>query len=176
MISRVSLSLAIGFCAVLAGCGDFNDGKTRSIIEANPVKLDAEQVVLTEAQVGCGVDKELWDPPAQAGSRTTAHLTQNGKDLKFDDDVSVKEAGYRSPYVQVRGTFPLSVIEISNTRDGSDNNTKFVETKIGIKIDHACFPDPLPVMGLKKGQFSEDFSPVLEFRYDGGWQLDKIVH
>ena len=176
MISRVLFGLAIGLSILLAGCGDFNDGKTRNIIESKPVKLDAEQVVLSEQEVACGVDNELWDAPAAAGTRTTARLTQKARDLKFDDDVSVKEAGYHSPYVQVRGAFPLSVIEIANTKDGPENDTKIVETRIGIKIDHMCFPNPLPIMGLRKGQFTEDYLPVLQFRYDNGWQLEKFVH
>jgi hypothetical protein len=39
-----------------------------------------------------------------------------------------------------------------------------------------CFPNPLPIMGLRKGQFTEDYLPVLQFRYDNGWQLEKFVH
>jgi hypothetical protein len=176
MTSRALLGFAIGLSIVLAGCGDFNDGKTRNLIEAKPVRLDAEQVILKEQEVACGVENDLWETPSPAGSRSTARLTQKARDLKFDDDVSVKEAGYHSPYVQVRGMFPLSVIEIANTKDGPENDTKIVETRIGIKIDHSCFPDPLPIMGLRKGQFTEDYLPVLQFRYDGRWQLEKFVH
>jgi hypothetical protein len=51
-----------------------------------------------------------------------------------------------------------------------------VEAKVGVKIDNACFPAPLPIMGLRKGQFTQDYSPVILLRLDGGWQMDKFVH
>ena len=34
----------------------------------------------------------------------------------------------------------------------------------------------LPIMGLKKGMFSQDANPILRFRLDNSWQLDRIVH
>jgi hypothetical protein len=176
MTPRILLSFAIGLSMLLAGCGDFNDGKTANIIQGSPVRLDAEQVMLSDQQVGCGVDNELWDPPSQGGTRTIARLTQKARDLKFDDDVSVREGGYRSPYVQVRGEFPLSVISIESTRDGPEQDTKLVEVRVGVKIDHPCFPNPLPLMGLRKGQFTEDYPPVFEFRYYNNWQFEKVVH
>jgi hypothetical protein len=74
-----AMPLALALAMTLVGCGDFNDGKTRNIIEANPVKLDAEQVILSDGEVACGVENELWDAPSPAGSRTTARLTQKGE-------------------------------------------------------------------------------------------------
>ena len=175
---RLAASLFIVIAGALAGCNsDFNDGKTRNIIESANMRLDAEQLVLTTAQVECGVREDLWDRPSDLSpERTTARLTAKGRSLKFDDDVSVKEAGYKLPYVQIRGEFPLQVLEITSTRDGKDQDTKFVEVKLAVKIDHSCFPAPLRLMGLKKGQFSQDTTPVLLFRFNGGWQVDKLVH
>ncbi len=124
--------------------------------------------MLTPQQVQCGVQNELWEPPGPInGDRSIARLTTQGRALKFADDISVVEPGYRSPYVQVRGDFNLGVIEIQNTKNGPDKDTKLVDVRVGIKIDHACFSSPLPIMGLRKGRFSEDASPVLLFRYDG---------
>ncbi|PYT17661.1 MAG: hypothetical protein DMG59_06740 [Acidobacteria bacterium] len=173
MIPRVSLAAA---GLVLLGCNDFNDGKTRSIIESNPVRLDAEQVTLTQQQVDCGVKADLWDSPVQTNDRSVARLTDKGRALKFYEDVAVAEPGYRQPFVQVRGDFMLGVLEILNTTDGRDKYTKLVETKVGVKIDHPCFTTPLPIMGLKKGMFSQDANPILRFRLDNSWQLDRIVH
>jgi len=31
-------------------------------------------------------------------------------------------------------------------------------------------------MGVRKGQFTQDYLPVLLFRYDNGWSIDRIVH
>ena len=105
-----------------------------------------------------------------------ARLTAKGRALKFDDDVVVSEAGYHLPFVQVRGTFSLGVAEITSTKAGPQPETKLVETKVGIRIDDACFPAPLPLMGLRRGQFSQEFSPVALFYNDNGWQFDKFVH
>ena len=177
MKSRLLSGFAAVVCLSAAGCGEFNDGKTRNILEANPVRLDAEQVMLTYGQVNCGVQNELWDPPYTINEATQrANLTSAGRQLKFDDSVSVSEPGYRQPYVQVRGEFQLGVLDIINTKDGPDKDTKLVDIKVGVKIGHPCFPNPLPILGLRKGQFSEDYPPVLLFRLDRGWQLDKFVH
>ena len=88
MIPRVSLAAA---GLVLLGCNDFNDGKTRSIIESNPVRLDAEQVTLTQQQVDCGVKADLWDSPVQTNDRSVARLTDKGRALKFYEDVQKED-------------------------------------------------------------------------------------
>jgi hypothetical protein len=177
----VALGLAIlAASAILQSCGpnDFNYGKVRNIIEGSPQRLDAEYVMLTAAQYQCGLQEDLWDTPLQPiglpGQTATARVTQKGHDLKFSDDVSIGDKRY--PYVQVRGDFSLFVNEITNDRAGPDDFTKFVETKVAVVIPHSCFTVPLPMMGVRKGQFTQDFSPVLEFHYNNGWSIDKIVH
>jgi hypothetical protein len=175
---------SLWICAVLAlslasvGCiNDFNDGKTKNIVEGSPVKLDAEQVMLTRNEVECGAQNDLWGPASAPNQgRSICSLLPAGRALKFDDDVVFTEPGYRSSYVQIRGTFPLAVLEIENSKDGPEQETKLVEMKVGVKIDHACFPNPLPIMGLRKGQFTQDYLPVVLFRLDGGWQMEKFVH
>jgi hypothetical protein len=32
------------------------------------------------------------------------------------------------------------------------------------------------MMGVRKGNFTQDYPPVLFFRYNNGWYIDKIVH
>lgn len=176
--SRFLLGIVLICSLGSVGClTDFNDGKTRNMIEATPVKLDAEQVMLGSGEINCGVQNELWGPgnPANQG-RQVAPLLPAGRALKFDDDVVLSEPGYRSPYVQVRGTFPLGVIEIDGTKDGPEKDTKLVDLKVGVRIEHDCFPNPLPIMGLRKGQFTQDYNPVILFRLDGAWQMEKFVH
>jgi hypothetical protein len=169
------LALALSF--LLAGCNDFNEGKTRNIIEYSPVRLDAEQVMLNAPQLDCGVREELWDAPVQINEGVVrANLTARGRALKFDDDVSVAEPGYRHPFVQIRGEFPLGVIELINAKDGPEKDTKLVDLNVGVKIDHVCFPNPLPILGLRKGKFTDDAPPRILFRLDNGWQLEKFVH
>src|SRR5579872_407035 len=100
-------------CLVLSGCQstDFNDGKTKAIIEMYPVHLDSEQVMLSQGHVDCGVANELWEPVVQVSdTRSAARLLQNGRNLNFSDDVTY-EPEYKGPSIQVRGDFPLQVDE-----------------------------------------------------------------
>src|SRR5256885_3385531 len=77
-----------------AGCSrDFNDEMAEIKAEEKPMKLDGEQLVLTGAQVDCGVQQELWEKPSQVGERSIARLLPKGRDLKFYDDVVVHEPG-----------------------------------------------------------------------------------
>jgi hypothetical protein len=171
--------------AVLSGltmvqsCGpnDFNYGKVGGLIEGNPMHLDAEYVMLSQAQYDCGSQEDLWEPPSPPllpGQSGIARLTQKGRDLKFSDDVLLGEKRY--PYVQVRGDLSLHNTEITNDKAGPDEFTRFVEAKIGVIIPHSCFPTALPMMGVRKGQFSQDYSPILEFRYNNGWSIERVVH
>jgi hypothetical protein len=177
MTPRLLLGAVLVCSLFSVGCNDFNDGKTKNIVEGAPVRLDAEQVMLGRAEIDCGIQNELWGPPNPPNQgRSICPLTPAGRALKFDDDVVFTEPGYRSSYVQIRGNFPLGVISIENTKDGPEKDSKLVELKVGVRIDHACFPNPLPIMGLRKGQFSQEYNPVVLFRLDGGWQMDKFIH
>jgi hypothetical protein len=171
-------AILAGMSVFLVGCGssDFNYGKVHSIIEGSPLHLDAEYVTLKGGQVDCGVEQDLWDAPVESGQRMRqiARLKQAGRDLKFSDDVSIGDMNH--PYVQVRGDFSLSVNDITSDKDGPEPNTRLVITKMGIIVPHACFPDPLPLMGVRKGNFAQDVSPVLLFRYNNAWTLEGIVH
>ncbi len=81
------------------------------------------------------------------------------------------------PYVQVRGALSLQVDDVSNIRDGPENGTKLADVKGGVKIQHTCFSNPLPIMGVKKGQFPGGHSRHLSFRLrDDGWHAEKMVH
>lgn len=179
-VARIALRLAVlPALAMVQSCGpnDFNYGKVGNLIEGSPMRLDAEYVMLTQAQYECGLREDLWEPPSHAivqGQSGTARVTQKGQELKFSDDVMIGDKRY--PYVQIRGDFSLHVNEITSDRAGSDEFQRFVETKIGVVIPHSCFTTPLPLMGVRKGQFSQDYSPILEFRYNNGWSIEKIVH
>jgi len=162
--------------AILTGCGegDFNYGKVGNIIQGAPMRLDAEYVMLTLPQVDCGVQNDLWDPPSEVGEHRLARLTQKGRDLKFADDVSIGEM--KSPYVQIRGEFTLAAIDIQSDHQGPENQTKLVDVKLGVPISHSCFPQPLVMMGVRKGNFTQDRPPVLLFRYNNGWYIDRVMH
>lgn len=179
-LSTIAAVCAAGLALTCAGCGegDFNWGKVQHIIESNPVHIDAEYVMLSSDILECGVQEDLWDPPPPLkglpGEHAFARLTDKARSLKFSDDVSIGDM--RQPYAQVRGDFNLLSLDIKGDRDGPEKDTRLVEVKLGIKIDHTCFPNPLWVMGVHKGNFTQDYVPVLLFRYDNGWQLDRIMH
>ncbi len=183
-MQKLAISTVIASVASLAlfsaGCGqgDFNYGKVGHLVEGAPIRLDAEYVILSQGQVECGVQEDLWDqpPPLKGvpGERAIARLTDKGRALKFSDDVVIGEL--RHPYAQVRGDFSLHAIDIQSDRDGPDPGTKLVNIQIGVQIDHTCFPNPLYMMGVRKGNFSQDNVPVLKFRYDNGWEFEKFVH
>jgi hypothetical protein len=174
------LSAVLGLCLAGGACGDkneFNEDVAKSILEGNPVNLDGEQVTVTEVQLQCGVQSELWEAPTLVSQdRTTARLTAKGRELNFGDDPAM-EPNFHQPYAQVRGAFPLAVDAVSDVRDGATSGTKLVDAKVGIKLQDACFPNPLPIMGVKHGVFRED-TPVsfLFGKSDDGWRLEKLVH
>jgi hypothetical protein len=178
-ISTVAALIA-GLALISAGCGegDFNYGKIGHLIQNSPMRLDAEYVMLSGGQLDCGVQEDLWEKPPELkgipGERSTARLTDKGRNLKFSDDVNIGDM--RQPYVQVRGDFNLQAIDIQSEHDGPEPGTKLVDVKLGVKIDHSCFGGPLIMLGVRKGNFSEDYSPVLKFRFNNGWEFDKFVH
>ena len=176
---RSLLAAPVAFSIVLFGCGskeDFDGGKAKGILESAPINLEGEQVTLTPMQVDCGAQEDLWERPTQfSPERSTARLDQKGRDLKFNDDVVIEPN--RLPYVQVRGAVSLQVDDVSNIRDGDETGTKLVDVKAGVKIQHTCFAMPLPIMGVKKGNFQPDTPASFLFRLrDDGWHVDKLVH
>ncbi len=161
---------------LLSGCGmgEFNLGRAKNVGEGAPFSIGSEQVVLTEAQVNCGVESGLWEEPAPQATRTVARLTEQGRALKFADDVVIGE--FPQPYTQVRGSFILQFDEISNIRDGQDPSEKLVDARAGVKIEHPCFATPLPFMAVKRGQFRQGAPVVFKYINDGGWKLAELMH
>ncbi|HSP70280.1 MAG TPA: hypothetical protein VLN48_21295 [Bryobacteraceae bacterium] len=159
-------------CLVLAGCGG-SGFDPNGLLESRPVRLDGEQVVLSSSQVECGVQNDLWTVSPMGDGRSLGRLTQKGRDLQFGDDVQIVSP---LPYVQVRGSFSLKVLQMGNIQD-TDPFTKVAEAKVGIRIDHKCFQDSFPaLMGIRHGEFTPSASPVFRFKLDNEWLVDQIVH
>jgi len=159
------------------GCShDFDDAVILMRVKDMPQKLDGEQVVLTDSQVDCGVQKELWEAPAPLGDKRVARLLPAARDLKFFDDVIIEKSGNGS--AQIRGDILLDLMPPYKTTDAGQG-VKMVTAKVGAIINHSCFTSSLPIMGVRKGEFSPD-APV-QMRYvptaDGkDWAFDRIVH
>jgi hypothetical protein len=176
MLRPLGLVVMLGVLACTGCDKDFDDAVIMMRVKDMPQKLDGEQVVLTESQVECGVQQELWESPVPSGERKIARLLPAARDLKFFDDVIIERSGNAS--AQVRGNMLLDMIPPFQSKDG-EPGVKIVTCKVGAIITHACFASSLPIMGVRKGEFSAD-APV-QMRYvrtqDGkDWAFDRIVH
>jgi len=172
------LCLLLALLVLLAGCstGDFDYGKVQAMVEAVPVSLDGEEVMLTDTQLQCGVTSDLWDITQLGANHSVGKLTQAGRDLHFGDDVVIGEAGTHTPYVQIRGTFQMRLLDMGSIRDDGEKS-KLVDLKIGVEIPHMCFQNPLPqLMGVRRGHFNQDVLPTFRFHMENNWALDRVQH
>jgi len=174
MIRPLGLIVILGVL-VCTGCDrDFDDGLAMVRLNQQPVKLDGEQVVLNDSQVECGVRQELWEAPVPSGDRRVARLLQAARDLKFFDDVMVEQSGLGS--AQIRGDITLELIPPLQTKD-TEQGVKIVTGKVGAVIKHTCFASSLPIMGVRKGEFSADAPVQVRFVQEGkDWMFDRLVH
>ena len=174
---RLGWAALAALCGICAGCSDSDENKIRDATERAPVRLDSEQVILTEGQLNCGVDRDLFDAPVVVSERSVARLRPAARNLGFTDDVSVHEPGYPLPYAQIRGEFSLRVENLVDTQDGPGQGIKTVQAKVRVKVPHDCFRGDLALMGVRHGQFRQDVPPALIFELDNdGWRLDHFVH
>jgi hypothetical protein len=178
-ILRLSAGAVVCVAVVTTGCAqkEFPPEKAQAIMAAVPIHLDAEQVTLTGSQLDCGVQNDLWEMPSPlVQERSVSRILAAGKALHFDDDVVVAEPGYHQPYVQIRGDFMLQLGDIPNIKDDGPDG-KLVEGRLAVIIPNTCFSDPLPILGVRKGRFSQDVNPVMDFRLlNDGWHFNKLVH
>src|ERR1700749_2482221 len=98
------LFAALALFALCSGCGPkgFDEAMAGVRLQEKPVNLDGEQLLLSESQVNCGVQNELWDAPMSAGDRMIARLLDKGRALKFYDDVVVRDGPAQINHVQIR--------------------------------------------------------------------------
>jgi hypothetical protein len=176
MNSRTLSVVVVGLAIVIVSCGSSSDFDAKGILEANPVTLDGEQLTLSSKDVDCGVQAELWDSPSTVSQeRNVARLSSKARELKFNDDVSIVQNS--QPYVQIWGAFPLQVEEVTEVRAGGESDTKIVTAKVGVKIQHQCFQNPLSLMGVKKGNFQLGAPASFLLRQTkDSWKVEKVVH
>jgi hypothetical protein len=102
-------------------------------------------------------------------------LTDAGRALHFGDDIRMEDGKFSGPYSQLSGTFRVKALKIEEIT-GDQPDLKIVDAKIGVVIDHPCFTKPLPVMGIDRGDFSEDTAPRLRMRQKGDWLVEQVLH
>ena len=174
----ISMAVVVALSMLSASCvgTDFDEEKAKNIVETKAFRLEGEQVSLTPEQVECGVRAELWEPRVESSpGHSSCHLTQQGRDFKFSDDV-ITEPNFRLSYAQVKGEFALQVFSAGGVKNAPDG-MKTGEFRVGVRIPHPCFRGSLPLMGVKKGVFREDEPVVFRFQLTGdGWAMDQLLH
>jgi hypothetical protein len=176
MKSVSAIAFILFLCLALAGCsnGPFDDSRIRYLLEVTALPLNGEQVMVTQQQLECGAQSELWEMQSLGPGLSVGRLLPRGRELKFDDDVQLNDM--RMAYTQLRGDFSVSMFEVQSIHD-ENPTTKLVDAKVGVRINHSCFATPLMLMGVRHGKFTQDFPPRFEFRQVGDdWQYDSIVH
>jgi hypothetical protein len=140
--------------------------------------LDSEQVTLSDTQLDCGISNELWESSSSdGGQRAIYRLTQKGRDLQFSDDVYGQDPEYGAAYTQVRGKFTLALTSVVAVHDGPETGTKLIQAQLSVRVPHACFADPLPLMGVNKGKFTSKLPPTLLYENgENGWMAVKLIH
>jgi len=179
MTCSTSLTAGAVLSVFLCGCNrnSLDEGKVVQVATERPFNLESEEVSLTNAQVGCGVENELWDSPVDVPGRSVARLTQKARDLNFTDDVSINEPGYSQPHAQMRGNVALAATQVLSIADGKEQGTKIVQAQIQVMVSHPCFPAPLPIMGFRRSRPAQGLAPTMEFDYtNDGWRLERFIH
>jgi len=162
---------------VLTGCEEavFDSEAAQGLIESSKLTLSGEQVLVSPDQIVCGEKKGLWIVDQMDGYGAIARLTDAGRALHFGDDIRMGERKFKDPYTQLQGDFTVKVQKVHGLT-GEKPDEKIAEVAIGVVIDHECFAKPLALMGIDRGDFSEDVSPRIRLRQRGSWAVDQILH
>ena len=173
--------MAAAMCLLAGGCGSKEEvaldaGLVMAVSNGQNVKFESEQVAMNHEQLTCGIQNELFGEVDTNATRKVAPLLERGRALGFTDDVSLGAGGQDRPNTQVRGTFPLAVKQVVNIRD-HEQGAKRVEVWAGLRIQHACFPGPLQILGVRRGTLSDAAPAAFEFaKAEQGWRLVQILH
>ena len=173
----LSLGLVAATMLLLAGCGEpgFDRGTAGAMLNSKQVALNGEQIILNANQIACGVEDGLWTIADLGGGHRRGRLTYDAKELGFSDDLNL-DAG-AAAQAQVNGNFQVRTMN-TESLDDVDAQTKLLRAAVGIVIDHPCFDHPLPIMGVRKGEFRADINPVFRFRQvaENQWDFDRLIH
>jgi hypothetical protein len=177
MKSRFKIMIVLAGGLFMASCDDgvFDDEAAQGVIQASKLQLSGEQVLLTPDQVNCGEKKGLWTVDQIDGGGAIGRLTDAGRALAFSDDVRMGDRRFTGATVQLHGEFNVAVKKINSVTDESAN-VKNVDAKLGVIVKHDCLAKPLPLLGIDRGDFSEDASPRIRLRQRNGWTVDQILH
>ena len=168
---------AVMACLAMTACYNsvFDENTVYQQSSGLPLNFQSEQVSMRSEILNCAVEAGLFENPIDVGSRTVARLTDKGRALGFSDDVSIDDPG-RLPYTQIRGKFPVEFKEVLKIRD-VEKGVKRVEARAGVKIEHDCFHDALPLMGVRNGTIADNIPAAFEFdQYGSDWRMMNVMH
>jgi hypothetical protein len=168
------IALLAALCCTACGNKDFDENGAVGLARVKAIKLDGEQVVLSEKQIACGVLNELWEEPN--GDRKTVPILAKGQALNFYGDVVVDDGALGS-HTQVRGDFTLEPVLPLNIREPKEG-VKLVTGRAGVNVMQSCFANsPLPLMGVRHGEFSPDAPVQMRYIFNGkDWEIDAVLH
>lgn len=172
---RIAPLLVAGL--LLTGCdsGVFDDEAAQALVESSKLALSGEQVLITPEQILCGEKKGLWIIDQTDGGNALGRLEAPARDLLFGDDVRMGDHKFTNPYIQLRGDFDVKIQKFIKVTD-ENPDVKVVEAKLGVIVKHECFPQPLPLLGIDRGDFSEEAAPRVRLRQHNGWRTDQVLH
>jgi hypothetical protein len=162
---------------LLTGCesGPFDDQAAQALIDSLQARLEWRTSLGRPRRVLCGEKKGLWTIDQQDGGTPIARLEAPGRALPFGDDVRMGDHRFTDPYVQLHGDFNVKVKKLVKMTD-ENASTKTVEANVGVIVKHECFKKPLPLLGIDRGDFSQDAAPRIRLRQHNGWTVDQILH
>jgi len=171
-ILPVLLAFALGGCA----SPEFDKNTAKGVLEANPVQLNSEQLLLSAEQLTCGDKEDLWHLTSLGGGRTVGRLSDTGRALQFSDDVRLGDAGAGGT-VQVTGKFTLRALQVPSLKD-EGTRSKLVEARTVVVVNHKCFQETSPtLLGVRRGEFTAAANPMFRLRLrQEDWTVEELLH
>jgi len=169
-------AVVTALCAfMLTGCAatPFDEDDAAFAVKNTPVQLSGEQVLLVDDQLACGDREDLWHLTPLGGGREIGKLTDKGRALQFSDDVRFEPNVGAT--VQVSGKFSLRVSQVVSMHDEGEN-TKFLEAKTRVVVDHSCFGHSPVLLGIRHGEFTASANPRFRLRLRDEWAVSELLH
>jgi hypothetical protein len=156
----------------LASCSEPTDEELLlESIGNSTVRMDNEQVVLTQDQVNCGTKEELWEVSELPNGSSIARLTPAGRKF-FADDLRIGDAHYSGPVAPLVGSHKIKLVKVTSLQPPT-GPVQTLTGRISAVLEHECFSSPVPIMGIAHGTFSERAEPILRVRNGVG---EQIIH
>jgi hypothetical protein len=173
MYTKIGVLTVAVLAVAFSGCRgkDLTRSRAQALIEAAPAKDlpvigDALgiRLRLSKTQFDCGLHAGLWEElDGSIGNKLGAalHLIPGRTDTSsgYTYDATIYRTGSGLPV-------PVLVDEVTGiTTPTGSTNSKLVIVRASTKIDHACFPNPVPF----------DSPLVFEFAlFDDGWRIGSV--